>query len=476
MFGPLRIRHAYAKLETSVIDVIAGRDVRRVRLGRAFYPATVGYLGVPGRDLPPQSAAARCKVINAGSLEVTAAIAAMRPAQRDSGAFPDGQAGLKAGLGSWSGRLPGGFGPPQLQPISVGVSGLVRRFEVPEFKAEPGSQHESLNGYGFTAQALLPVIPATSLEDKRNALTLTGEFTIGSKVSPSSTVADGGSRLPVVVDTSMLNPPPAYPQNIDPGFLTFDREMRPRDDQLESVRGRRSVLHLPVGKGRPLAQRRLLARVVRQHQRAHAAGPARAASSRRGGVHRRQPGHRIRRRSAVGLYSSTLKLTFGDLQRPAPNWSNAEQPVGTPGQLPVTLKPTTAPQPRHVHHVFLLLMERGRKPEPDDFPDQPPPPRHAGPPSRAGACRSRCARTGACGGPSRSTLAAASAVLVYGRPVHAYPQNPRLVGGEDPVARQPIIEPAFYDWCTNLLAASGRVDIRLRSATFIDSTSWEPPR
>jgi hypothetical protein len=50
------------------------------------------------------------------------------------------------------------------------------------------------------------------------------------------------------------------------------------------------------------------------------------------------------------------------------------------------------------------------------------------------------------------------------------PTDPRLRGGEVPVARQPIIEPAFYDWCTNLLT-NGGMAIQTRPATFIpDST------
>lgn len=45
------------------------------------------------------------------------------------------------------------------------------------------------------------------------------------------------------------------------------------------------------------------------------------------------------------------------------------------------------------------------------------------------------------------------------------PTDPRLRGGEVPVARQPIIEPAFFDWCTGLLT-NGGMKIQTRAPVF----------
>ena len=87
-------------------------------------------------------------------LEVTLAAAAVRPGQRDSG-IPDGQGGLKLSYAGWSGAAMPGFGRPQLSPISVGISGLYRRFEVPAFRAEPGSQSVKTSGYGLAVQRAL---------------------------------------------------------------------------------------------------------------------------------------------------------------------------------------------------------------------------------------------------------------------------------------------------------------------------------
>jgi hypothetical protein len=350
VFGPLRIRHAYAKLETPVVDVIAGQTYDVFGWGGTFYPATVGYLGVPGQIYHRNPQLRVQKVIDAGSLQLTAALAAMRPGQRDNGGFPDGQGGLKASLASWSGVSHSGFGPPQLTPISVGVSGMVRHFEVPVFKAEPGSEDESLNGYGFSAQVLLPVIPAKTLDDKRNALTLTGEFTLGSGIAEMHGGLDGGSRLPILVDIGMGNPAPVYPQNIDPGLITFDRTLAAKTINWKAfvVGGQ---YHLPVGNGL-LWLSGVYSRVWSDNVKELTPQPN------WGGIFTKEEyidaslGIEITPALLIGLSGQTLKQTFGDLARPKPNYGpNAAQPVGTNGALPVLSKAATA---RHNRGMFTM--------------------------------------------------------------------------------------------------------------------------
>ncbi len=48
VMGPLRLRLAYVKLETSVVDILAGQYQEVFGWSSYFYPATVSYLGVPG--------------------------------------------------------------------------------------------------------------------------------------------------------------------------------------------------------------------------------------------------------------------------------------------------------------------------------------------------------------------------------------------------------------------------------------------
>ena len=73
-----------------------------------------------------------------------------RPPQRDSG-LPDGQAGLRLILNDWKGmRTAGGTGT-SVDPLSVGVSGVARRFRLPIFAAamppDPDPDHQRLRSF-----------------------------------------------------------------------------------------------------------------------------------------------------------------------------------------------------------------------------------------------------------------------------------------------------------------------------------------
>jgi hypothetical protein len=248
MFGPVRVRHAFVKLETRVVDVVAGQYYDLFGWGGYFYPGTVAYLGVPAQIYHRNPQLRLEKRIHLGSFELLAAVAAVRPGQRDAG-IPDGQAGLKLAYGGWSGAATQGFGRPTLAPLCIGVSGLVRHFEVPAFRADPGSEAVTTNGYGLAASALLPIIPLKTLDDQSNALTLTGEFSIGRGIADMYTGMDGGSRFPLLPNPSMAAPAVQYPANVDPGLVTFDRNFN-----LKAISWRALVAglqyHLPVDAGR----------------------------------------------------------------------------------------------------------------------------------------------------------------------------------------------------------------------------------
>ncbi len=248
IFGPVRVRHAFLKMETPVVDVIAGQYYDLFGWGSHFYPATVAYLGVPGEIYHRNPQLRIEKKIKAGDVEILAAIAAVRPGERDSG-VPDGQAGLKLSYNGWTGIATPGFGRPVLSPISVGVSGIVRRFEAPAFQVEPGSHAVHTNGGGIAVNVLLPVIPAVSVENHSNALTITGEFSDGAGVADMYTGMDGGSRFPTLPNPSMASHPVAYQANVDPGLVTFDRT-----SALKAIKWRAVVAglqyYLPIANGR----------------------------------------------------------------------------------------------------------------------------------------------------------------------------------------------------------------------------------
>jgi hypothetical protein len=252
VFGPVRIRLAYLKLETPIFDVFAGQYYDLFGWNGSFYVGTVGYLGVPAEVYHRNPQLRIQKTLHLGPLEVTAAVAAVRPGDRDSG-LPEAQGGLKIAVPGWSGAATAGFGRPFLSPLSIGVSGLYRAFVLPVFRAEPGSESVTTYGWGAAVQAVVPVIPVKKLVDRGNALTLVGEYTIGTGIADMYTFMDGGSRLPVLPNPSLAQPAAIYPSNIDPGLVTFDRNFNLKTINWQALVGNVQYF-LPIDHGRVWVQ------------------------------------------------------------------------------------------------------------------------------------------------------------------------------------------------------------------------------
>jgi hypothetical protein len=331
VMGPLRLRHAYVKLETSVLDVVAGQYYDVFGWGPGFYPATVGYLGVPGEIYHRNPQLRLEKKIEAGGVQVDIAAAAVRPGQRDGAGIPDGQGGLKLGYTGWSGAATPGFGRAALQPISVGVSGLYRHFEVPVFRPEPGSEGTTKNGYGIVAQMLLPVIPVKSLDDKGNGLTLTGEFSLGTGIAEMYTGMDGGSRFPILPNPTMAMPALVYPQNIDPGLVTFDRNF-----ELQTINWKAFVVgaqyYLPVGNGRMMVSG-IYSRVWSDNIKELTPPVSYGAIFTKMEYIDANVSLDMTPSVVVGLSFQTVKQTFGDVSAPEPVY-------GASGQMGVLGVPT----------------------------------------------------------------------------------------------------------------------------------------
>jgi hypothetical protein len=247
VFGTPRIRLAYFKLETPIVDIIAGQYYDLFGWNSYFYPATVAYLGVPAQ-IYHRNPQLRLEKKVGGPVQLTFAVAAVRPGQRDSG-LPEAQGGIRLDVPGWSGASTPGFGRPTLMPLSFGVSGVYRQFEVPVFRAEPGSQNTKTFGYGFAVQTLIPIIPVRTIKNRGNSLTVTGEFSIGTGIADMYTFMDGGSRFPLLPNPSQAQPAIQYAANVDPGLVTFNRDLK-----LKTINWTAFVTgvqyYLPIDKGR----------------------------------------------------------------------------------------------------------------------------------------------------------------------------------------------------------------------------------
>jgi hypothetical protein len=248
--GPIRLRLGYFTAKTPVVDVLAGQYHDLFGWGGAgFYPATLAFLGVTGEVYHRQPQLRLSKTIgdsdDALSLEIAAA--AMRPVQKDSG-VPDGEAGLRLAVNGWKGAAASAYAQPGLTALGIGVSGIARRFEVAEF-LPLAIESQSATGWGFAANAVLPVIPIRHNADRSNALTFTGEFSIGTGISDMYSDLTGGALFPALPNDGNLPVPPLYQPNVDSGIVTWDA-----NHDLETIDWRGFVLgaqyYLPIAKGR----------------------------------------------------------------------------------------------------------------------------------------------------------------------------------------------------------------------------------
>jgi hypothetical protein len=221
--GTMRLRHAYLKLKTPIVDVVAGQHPTVLGWGGAgFYPGTVAFLGVVGQIYHHDTQLRLSKVLGGDTVSVEAAVAALRPAQRDA-EVPDLEAGVRVALNRWIGRTIQGNDRPEIIPLSVGISGLRRQFAVAEYREVP-RRARKVNGWGLAANAFVPVLAADSAEDFRNCLTLTAEVSTGSGMADRYSFLTGGARFQALPNPRSLAIPPLYHPNADNGLVTFDAD------------------------------------------------------------------------------------------------------------------------------------------------------------------------------------------------------------------------------------------------------------
>jgi hypothetical protein len=237
-----RVRHAYVKLEDAVVDVLAGQTYYLLGWQNYFFGATCGFLGMPNQlfNRTAQLRLSHTFTWNPINLEIAAG--GFRPVQRDSWT-PDAQGGARLALNHWKGITTPGSGGTDARAASIGVSALLRQFRVDPHAPLPASPIQ-LFGWALAANLLLPIIPAKDGTDRGNALTLTGEFVLGTGDADQYTGMTAGATMPNVYllppgtpfDYLGVSVPDAlgaaplvgrpYTPNVDPGLVAFDGDER----------------------------------------------------------------------------------------------------------------------------------------------------------------------------------------------------------------------------------------------------------
>jgi len=213
----LRIRHFALKLETPIVDILAGQYWQLFGWQSFFTPNTVQIQGLPGEVFGRTPQLRISHTFKTEAVNVEIALAAMRPAQRAAYA-PDGQGGIKVSINDWKGVHTNGSTGTALDALSFGVSGLVRRLDIPEFSATPTGSNKVL-GWGISADGMFPIIPAKTAHD--GGLTLTGSYAYGKADADQYTSLSGGASFAALPNPNMTSPAPAYTQNVDNGLVAY---------------------------------------------------------------------------------------------------------------------------------------------------------------------------------------------------------------------------------------------------------------
>jgi hypothetical protein len=248
----LRMRHYYMKVETPIVDILAGQYHDLFGWGgKGFYPSTLAFLGVTGEVYHRQPQVRLSKTLATGALELEIAAAALRPVQK-SGGYPDVEAGLRLAFNGRTGARQQAYGQPGIGRMSIGVSGIGRHFEVANFIENPTSTNSG-TGYGIVGNLFLPVIPASDAKQRGNALSVTGEYSRGTGIADMYSDLTGGLLFPSLPNPQdrqqATSPPPVYTPNIDNGIVTYDGDNRLRTCNWEGfVAG--AQYYLPILNGR----------------------------------------------------------------------------------------------------------------------------------------------------------------------------------------------------------------------------------
>jgi hypothetical protein len=224
-----RVRHFALKLENPYVDVLLGQYWQLFGWQTYFHPNTVEIQGVPGQIFSRAAQARLSHVFKTDPVNIELAVAASRPPQRDS-ETPDGQAGLRLMINDWKGVHTMGGAGTAADAAAIGFSGTARRFVLPAYQA-PHTDKVSTTGWGVSTDVLLPVIPA-SMDDRSNALTLTGSWVVGRGIADLFTGLSDGNTASWAPPAAPAGAPAIAPYtpgyiNIDSGLVEFGSTGKP---------------------------------------------------------------------------------------------------------------------------------------------------------------------------------------------------------------------------------------------------------
>lgn len=217
----LRVRHVYLNTEKNGWQFLAGQTWNLFGWQPYYFIPTLQVAPIPGMLYGRTAQIRGVKSLDlTESSTLQLALGIMRPPQRD-GNLPAVEAGARWALNSWAGAFTGGStGPHKPQPLSVGVTGTARNFEIATDKS---MNTASYTGMGAAIDTLIPIIPSRDGKDSSNNLVLGGEFTVGQGYGDQFASWSGNLNNPLS-SVNTTNFPNALDQfnNLDAGIGGFE--------------------------------------------------------------------------------------------------------------------------------------------------------------------------------------------------------------------------------------------------------------
>ncbi len=215
----LRVRHAFLKMETPIVDILFGQTWSPLGWSAGYLVTSVQEPGLPGQIFQRTPQLRLSKLIKGEAVNIELMAAAVRPPQADS-ATPEGTVGARVFFNKWTGQHTAYMTATSINPASIGVTADARRFRISEFAVAPKESNTRVGG-AVAVDAYLPIIKATK-DSKDNALSITGEFAYGKGTSDMYTAlgAAGTANAPIPAATpgGMAG---VYTPNFDPGLAAY---------------------------------------------------------------------------------------------------------------------------------------------------------------------------------------------------------------------------------------------------------------
>lgn len=230
----LRVRHAYLKLETPVLDFVFGQTWNLVGGQPTFIPAILQLPGTVGGLFGRTEQLRVGHTFKSSAVDFDIQVAMLRGAQRDSG-LPEGQAGLKLSINGWKGLHSAFLAGTGLLPLTINVSGAIRPIAVPVYSTANGTgvpAKQQVNGWAVAADVYIPLYPAKNRQSA--SLSILGEFTQGEGINDLYTGLTGGVG-------ALRTKNGAY-ANLDPGLAIYDKAGAPTGDGKLTLIGWRTYI------------------------------------------------------------------------------------------------------------------------------------------------------------------------------------------------------------------------------------------